>query len=553
MADPSQPSSPHTNGSYEIADGGDHLGHFSNADYDWMGVLDGCFGHAGEGDVHHGHYHDDDYGHAAAAESNGGEALCHPTGAGGDAANRGGHELVPSSTLNVNQSGGGDQTSALIASKHAPADHVPDGCKKLPSSRASSMSPKDNDEEEDAKRSDRVERKRNREKQRRLDTNSQFNTLAALVREIETTDFIEEAQCNSLLEFSQEKTKFEEEGCADAAPEGDSGNKRLKSDTPPDSIFPGGSIQSAISAAGTYSASNRVELIARTSLMLSQFRAIRKKRNEELRDARRQNCEMRKEIEDLRRMVAHYKTLGMGQQKPQDKIMMMVPMMVPHDAVNSISAGFPAVHPCGGPFASQWMPSTSFGHAVPSNSSMPYQQTTQATTTTPPFAHIPVNQNALNTAFPFNMQQAGGQSQGVAALTHQMMQAQAFPFQVPGLSHASNNSTGYTSNSPATSQSNPQQLVQLTTPAQSLAPSSTQGMSQAQAAFHHQNAAMTMMFPHVATGVAPAVGLNPNLQHAPDTSATQHTTTVGAQQPPSSDKPSPSAHSGGGGNLAHCA
>jgi len=531
-------------------DSGDHMGHYSNADYDWMGVLDGCFGHAGEGEVHHGHYHADDYDRVAAAESNGDEGLCNPSGGGEDAANQGGHGPVPLSTPSVNEIGGGDQVNSLMASKQAPADYVPDGCKKPPSSRASSMSPRDNDDEEEAKKSDRVERKRNREKQRRLDTNSQFNTLAALVREIETTDFMEEAQCNSLFEISQEKTKSDE-GSTDAATEGDSANKRLKSDNAPESIFPGGSIQSAISAAGTYSASNRVELIARTSLMLSQFRALRKRRNEELRDVRRQNCEMRKEIEDLRRMVAHYKTLGMGQQKPQDKVMMMVPMMVPQDAVNSMSAGFPAVHPLGGAFSSQWMPSPSFSHGVPSNSSTPYQQTSQ---TTAPFAHLPLNQHALNAAaFQFNMQPSEGQHQGIAALSHHMMQAQAIPFQVPGLSHTANNGTGYAPNSAATSQANPQQLVHATTPIQSLALSSTQGMTQPHAAFHHQNAAMTMMFPHVATGVTPPVGLNPNLQHAPDTSATQHTTTLGAQQPPSSDKPSPSAHQGGGGNLAHCA
>lgn len=167
-----------------------------------------------------------------------------------------------------------------------------------------SSSPKGS-EEACTKAIDRIERKRNREKQRRLDTNSQFTTLAAIVREIETTDFMEEAQLNSLYELTQPSQT------ADA-----DSNKKLKSDT----SFPGGTIQNTISTTGTYSASNRVELIARTTLMLSQFRDIRKKRNAELRDARRQNCEMKKEVEDLRRMVAHYKAVGMGQQKPQDKV-----------------------------------------------------------------------------------------------------------------------------------------------------------------------------------------------------------------------------------------
>jgi hypothetical protein len=314
--------------------------HFSNGDYDWMGVLDGCFGHAGEGA--------DDYSEGSPSR---GEGCAHEGGEHAAAAKSvhgvgGGHvdpaaalmapdhsiispteaseiverSLAEAQTAQCEQALNNDAQSTKSAEaaqpEEAPVEKV--AYKKAPSmlsSRASSM----NEDEDEAKRCDRVERKRNREKQRRLDTNSQFNTLAAIVREIETTDFMEESQFNSLFEVPPEKLK-PGEATADAASEGDEGNKRLKSDSSSNPLFPGGSIQSAISAAGTYTASNRVELIARTSLMLNQFRTIRKHKNEELRDAKRQNCEMRKEIEDLRRIVAHYKTMGIGQQKPQEKV-----------------------------------------------------------------------------------------------------------------------------------------------------------------------------------------------------------------------------------------
>ena len=71
-----------------------------------------------------------------------------------------------------------------------------------------------------------------------------------------------------------------------------------------------------------FNPSNRVDLIARTIALLTQFRIIRRRGNEELRDARRQNCELRKESEELRRMVAHYKAMGMtaGQAAPQEKV-----------------------------------------------------------------------------------------------------------------------------------------------------------------------------------------------------------------------------------------
>ena len=260
--------------------------------------IDGCFGHSMDGHENH----DDVIVHGGDGETDG---VNNDSGADSNAA----ATIIDSKTAN--------EIAALQGHSAVESESAaPQGAKvaELPA-RNTRASPKEDDskpssspnetDEACSKITDRIERKRNREKQRRLDTNSQFTALAAIVREIETTDFMEEAQLNSLYELTQPSQTADTDG-----------NKKLKSDT----SFPGGSIQNTISTTGTYSASNRVELIARTSLMLSQFRDIRKKRNEELRDARRQNCEMKKEIEDLRRMVAHYKAVGMGQQKPQDKV-----------------------------------------------------------------------------------------------------------------------------------------------------------------------------------------------------------------------------------------
>jgi len=214
-----------------------------------------------------------------------------------------------------------------------------------------------NDDLLDSKKQSRVERKRSREKQRRLDTNSQFTALADIVREVETSDFVEEAQYNLNKQYGSGKGNG---GGDDAlldqhlgAPastsestSADNGSaKKLKSNNGDPLLQP--------PPLPAFNPANRVDLIARTIAQLTQFRIIRRRRNEEIRerneevrDVKRQNCELRKECEELRRLVAHYKAVGMGakHQKPQEKVMMMVPMMVPHDAVNQIANGYPASH-----------------------------------------------------------------------------------------------------------------------------------------------------------------------------------------------------------------
>ena len=214
--------------------------------------------------------------------------------------------------------------------------------------------------------------------------------------------------------------------------------------------------------------------------------------------------------------------------------MMMVPMMVPQDAVNSVSAGFPAAHLCGGSFAPHWMPSSA--QTMPSNTNTAFhQQSTQAAQTANPFVQLSGNQNVHNQTLHFeNGQQGIGQSPGAAALPQTaMLQAQA----PPGMVH---------NHDPTPIGHAAQQFAQMLVPTQLPMSSLNQGIMQPQPVFH-QNSAMQMMFPHTTMGVATPAGLNPTNA---DTSI-QQTNTLGQQL--SSDKPSPSTHQGGRGNLAHCA
>ena len=63
---------------------------------------------------------------------------------------------------------------------------------------------------------------------------------------------------------------------------------------------------SSIAAAATAS-NNRINLIARTIVQLKKLRQLRRVRIDELRAVRSQHCELRKECEELRKTVAHYK------------------------------------------------------------------------------------------------------------------------------------------------------------------------------------------------------------------------------------------------------
>ena len=192
----------------------------------------------------------------------------------------------------------------------------------------------------------RMERKRTREKQRRLDTNSQFNALESIVREIDTVDFVDESQYNLILYGDNNNNGGVGVGVNNNGGDminnttllGDidnhqklgidasSSSKKLKSSEDDNTnnlnnnplIHKKQSSSSSTTPANNNN-TNRVDLLTHTISHLSKFRIIRNTRNTELRNEKRKNCELRKENEELRRMVVHYKTVGMGK-KMQEKV-----------------------------------------------------------------------------------------------------------------------------------------------------------------------------------------------------------------------------------------
>lgn len=75
-------------------------------------------------------------------------------------------------------------------------------------------------------------------------------------------------------------------------------------------ILPPSSVANLPSSSAAAS-NNRIDLIARTIVQLKKLRQLRRVRNEELRTIRNRHCELRKDCEGLRKVVAHYKAVGM--------------------------------------------------------------------------------------------------------------------------------------------------------------------------------------------------------------------------------------------------
>jgi len=393
----------------------------THADYDWMGVLDtlDAEGFDPGGAAHHQSpppkY--DAYRHQQQYVPVENPLTTAAVGSGG----------VRGCTVDAATVAAAAVAAAAATATHAsPVEHQPDrgaataavaalSIPPLPSGNytetehpISDLGDNKREEEDDGKASSlrlkhitRIERKRNREKQRRLDTNSQFNALAEIVREIEVSDLAEEAarggdylmrgeaDGNSMSGGSMgthvAAGNNNDRGGTGAGEDDDGGNGIATGtdnamEAPPNSTTasdsnndndPSKRLKSENSnpmppppLPASYNASNRVDLIAHTISQLRRFRSIRRRQNNELRDLNRENCEARKECEGLRRAVAHYKAMELDsaqQMKPKEKVMMMVPMMVPQDAVNQISQGYPAAHQYGTTAAANphpWMAKT---------------------------------------------------------------------------------------------------------------------------------------------------------------------------------------------------
>jgi len=122
----------------------------------------------------------------------------------------------------------------------------------------------------------RSERKRSREKQRRTDVNAQFNALTALLRQIEADDVDDDTD--------------------------DGPQKKRK-------------LAALLGSMGTGSATNRVDLIARTIVVLEHLRSLNGKRRDEV-------VELKKKLEETQTALreASKKDMSGDALKPQEKV-----------------------------------------------------------------------------------------------------------------------------------------------------------------------------------------------------------------------------------------
>jgi len=586
--------------------------HFSHADYDWMGILDSCVGP----DHHVGHR---SYSFDFSAVHGSGRSHVDLQALANDAEHEVGDGKVSASEVKTDPfraTNEGDksrdtsmpadsetpevqavtkeekhQTNSLaaesedhtgVAQVQAPQNYYAPAPSPATSTHAAkpladvsmekSKSAKRPPDDEEAKKNSRVERKRHREKQRRLDTNSQFAALSEIIREIETEDFVEEASGLVSTATGTQSSGGTPAAAAVAAAAGqpDSNpddmqntSKKFKTDF------------STTSTSKTVS-SNRVDLIARTCSVITQLRQIRRSRREELRDARRQNFEMRKEIEELRRAVAHYKAVGMGPAKPQEKVMMMVPMMVPQDAVNTLATGYPAAHPIGGNFVTPWMHmgqphSMASMHHSQTHHFPPGMLGATGATGHAPSSAAPSSQMAsapVAASYPPypNSMQFGGAVQGHSSSIQNSQNAPQHPHSsgehaTQPSSFPDTNSQNVTSASVPPGAANdtsipppnhqPPTFAHAPSPAMSNpVPMHMQPHPYGMAPGHHTP---TMaIHPHMAQHIVPtsvSYGMHPHMQNQAPAPANPSVDTIA--KPPGARTSSPPQ--GSGGNLAHCA
>uniref|UniRef100_A0A6U3YMN0 BHLH domain-containing protein n=1 Tax=Ditylum brightwellii TaxID=49249 RepID=A0A6U3YMN0_9STRA len=198
----------------------------------------------------------------------------------------------------------------------------------------------------------RSERKRSREKQRRTDVNAQFNALTALLRQIEADDVDDDTD--------------------------DGPQKKRK-------------LAALLGSMGTGSATNRVDLIARTIVVLEHLRSLNGKRRDEV-------VELKKKLEETQTALreASKKDMSGDALKPQEKVMMMVPMMVSPDHLQG-----------GCPYPLSYMPQPP-GGGVPAPAFCPVPQHPSAPgpappTPTPSSSHTMMQHTQMPNGFPSGM------------------------------------------------------------------------------------------------------------------------------------------------------
>lgn len=212
----------------------------------------------------------------------------------------------------------------------------------------------------DSRAKARSERKRSREKQRREDVNKHFGDLTQLLRQVEADD--------------------------------DDGNKWI----PIPTVGP----------------TNRVDLIARTIVVLERVHRVSMKRKLEIEDLNKQLEDMKKIAEDTTARLKEATMYQQGPQKPQ--VMMMVPMMVNPESLGG-SAGATA------------------GFMPQLQQQMPFmpQQMMMMPQMTPAQAPAPQQQSGSNTSSSATMptlQMMQQMMQPMMQQQHMMMQPQQMPY-----------------------------------------------------------------------------------------------------------------------------
>ena len=177
----------------------------------------------------------------------------------------------------------------------------------------------------------RSERKRSREKQRRTDVNKQFNELTDVIKRIETDEqknqhdiIVREQERDKEYQRQRQQTQNGDDETT-TEEDGSSSNKRLKPTSPSTSS----SVMSSC-VLPPFSATNRVDLIARTIAHLERLARVTNKQRSDINSLEEQLTVSKKAGEDTASKLKQATTVQMNMANPMmmNNGSMMSPMMM---------------------------------------------------------------------------------------------------------------------------------------------------------------------------------------------------------------------------------
>ena len=178
----------------------------------------------------------------------------------------------------------------------------------------------------------RSERKRSREKQRRTDVNKQFNELTDVIKRIETDEqknqqdiIVREQERDKEYQRQRQQTTQHGDDETTTEEDGSSSNKRLKPTSPSTSS----SVMSSC-VLPPFSATNRVDLIARTIAHLERLARVTNKQRSDINSLEEQLTVSKKAGEDTASKLKQATTVQMNMANPMmmNNGSMMSPMMM---------------------------------------------------------------------------------------------------------------------------------------------------------------------------------------------------------------------------------